>query len=299
MRIEKMDLKALDISFFDDPGSYSQIKDNILQKDVILIRGAEFDQNQFESFTQNFCNDFCRISSRETLRKREGDGLTTETPGENFFLFSHSEAAYAPYPKSPDIGFFMCKEAPDVPGGETILVDGVEVLNAMNHELRKRFEEEKITYEFLWEPDRWKAQFGVSSEEELLELFTTLKTVRFSLNNGLLHMFYTVSALLKMPDGSYAFSNAILGHLPYLDHPEYKNKSVYCKESNRVYWESGALLSKDIVNELVTIQDKLKYKHQWKKNDILIFNNLCYMHGREMTQGTCTRKLFSRFGYIY
>lgn len=294
-----MDIKAFDISFFDDPGSYSQIKDNFLQKDAILIRGAEFDQNQFESFTQNFCNDFCRISSREILRKREGDGLTTETPGENFFLFSHSEAAYAPHPKTPDIGFFMCQEAPDMPGGETTLVDGVEFLDAMSDELRDRFENEKITYEFLWEPDRWKAQFKVSSEEELLTLLKGLETVRFSLNYGLVHMHYSASALMKMPDGSCAFSNAILGHLPYLDHLEYKNKSVYYKESNRVYWESGALLSKNIVNELVTIQDQLKYKHQWKKNDILIFNNLRYMHGREMTQGACSRRVLSRFGYRY
>lgn len=294
-----MDVKALDISFLNDSGLYSRMKDYYLQKDVVLIRGMDLDENQFESLTQNFCYDFCRISSREILRKTEGDGLTTETPRQNFFLFSHSEAAYAPYPKTPDVGFLMCKEAPDVPGGETTLVDSVEFLNEMNPELRKRFENEKITYEVLWEPNRWKAQFRVSFEEELLTLLNGLETVRFSLNNGLLHMFYTASAITKMPDGFYAFSNAILGHLPSLDHPDYQDKRVYCKESNRVYWESGELLSKDVINELITIQDKLKYKHQWKKNDILIFNNLRFMHGREMTQETCNRKLLSRFGYMY
>ncbi|MBD3790508.1 MAG: TauD/TfdA family dioxygenase [Campylobacterales bacterium] len=293
-----MDVKVLDISFFNDTEPSGKIKECFEQEDVILIRGLDLDENRFEALTRIFCDDFCRISSRESLRKREGDGLTTHTPRENFFLFSHSEAAYAPYPKTPDIGFLMCKEAPIVPGGETTLVDGVEFLNEMAHELRKRFKNEKIIYEFLWEPDRWKAQFRVSSEEELFALLNTLNTIKFSLNNGLLHMFYTTSALTRMADGSYAFSNAILAHLPSLDHPDYKNKKVYCKESNKVYWESGELLPKEIVNQLVTIQDKLKYKHQWKVNDILIFNNLRYMHGREMTQGVSNRELFSRFGYV-
>ncbi len=294
-----MDVKALDIPSVNDPGLYRNLKDLFLQKDVIFIRGLEFDDNQFESLTQNFCYDFCRISSRETLRKTEGDGLTTQTPSENFFLFSHSEAAYAPYPKTPDVGFLMCQEAPDVHGGETTLVDGVEFLNEMNPELKKRFVNEKITYEVLWEPNRWKAQFRVSSDKELLALLNGIETIRFNLNNGLLHMFYTISAITKMLDGFYAFSNAILGHLPSLDHPDYQDKRVYCKTSNSVYWESGELLSKDVINELVTTQDKLKYKHQWKKNDILIFNNLRFMHGREMTQEACKRKLLSRFGYIY
>jgi len=193
----------------------------------------------------------------------------------------------------------MCIEAPNVPGGETTLVDGIEFFNEMPPDLRKRFESEKITYEVLWEPNRWKAQFRVSSEEELLALLNELETVKFSLNNGLPHMFYTTSALTKMPNGSYAFSNAILAHLPSCNHTDYKDKKVYCKESNRVYWESGELLSTDIVNKLVTLQDKLKYKHQWQKNDILIFNNLRFMHGREMTQEACNRKLLSRFGYIH
>ena len=293
-----MDVKVLDISTLNSAESYSRMKDYFLQKDVILIRGPEFDEKGFEILTQTFCDDFCRISSRESLRKTKGDGLTTETPKENFFLFSHSEAAYAPYPKTPDIGFLMCKEAPNVPGGETYLVDGTTMLKSLPQTLRSRFERKNITYESLWEPERWKAQFKVSSEEELLLLLNRLKTVKFNLNNGSLHMFYTTSALTKMPDGSYAFSNAILAHLPDLDHPEYKDKRVYYKESNRVYWENGEVLSKNVINELVTIQDKLKYKHQWEKNDILIFNNLRYMHGREMTHGTSDRKLLSRFGYM-
>jgi len=82
-----MDVNALEISFLNDLESYNRMKDYFLQEDVLLIRGVDFDENQFESLTQNLCSDCCRISSRETLRKTEGDGLTTETPSENFFYF--------------------------------------------------------------------------------------------------------------------------------------------------------------------------------------------------------------------
>jgi len=293
-----MKVKMFDISLLDMTETAHDIKELFQQEGVILIRGVDFNENQFESFTRIFCDEFCRISSRVCLSNIKGDGLTTHTFGDNFFLFSHSEAAYAPYPKTPDIGFLMCTLAPSVSGGETTLVDGVAFLNAMSHHLRERFENEKITYEFLWEPDRWKAQFKVSLEKELLDLLSTLDTVEFTLKNGVLHMFYTTSAITKMMDGSYAFSNGVLAHLPYIDHPFYQDKKVYFKDSNRVYWESGELLSKDIVNQLISIQDILKYKHRWQDNDVLIFNNLRYMHGRETVQGVCDRKLLSRFGYV-
>lgn len=294
-----MEIKILDISLEYKIETANKIKELFDQNGLLLIRGIYFNESKFESLTQTFCNDFCRISSRELLRKMQGDGLSTNTFKENFFLFSHAEAAYAPYPKIPDIGFLMCDIAPNVPGGETTLVDSVKFLNEMTPQLRERFENEKITYEFLWKAERWKAQFEVSSEEELLAVLNTLDTVKFTLKQGVLHMFYTASALIRMLDGSYAFSNGILAHLPYIDHPCYQDKKIYFKETNRVYWESGELLSNDVVNHLITIQDVIKYKHKWIEHDVLIFNNLRYMHGREMTQRVCDRKLLSRFGYMH
>ncbi len=285
-------------SFTHEKELYHKVRDAFDQHGVVLLRGLQLDQNKFESFTQMFCTDFYRISSRESLRKSSGDGFTTVTFQENFFLFIHSDGDYAPYPLTPDIGFLMSIEAPHVPGGETIVVDGIEMLNTLTEELRERFKSEKITYEFLWEPERWQAQFNVSSKKELLALLNYLENIKFNLNDGMLHIFYTTSALTLLPNNTASFSNAILGHLPHINHPDYIDKPILTREKNQVYWQDGEPLSEHIVNQLITLQDELKLKHRWETNDILIFDNLRFMHGREMTDGECNRILLSRFGYL-
>ena len=199
-------MKFIEISSLENKELYRTVKDAIDQYGVVLLRGLQLGQIEFESFTQMFCDKFYRVSSRESLRMPNGDGFTTLTFQENFFLFAHSDGTYAPYPLPPDIGFLMCIEMPSVLGGETTMIDGVEMLNSMSKELRERFIYEKITYEFLWEPERWHAQFRVSSENKLITLLNSLKNIKYTLNDGWLHMFYTTSAVNQMSDGSLSFS---------------------------------------------------------------------------------------------
>jgi len=290
-------MKTIEVTSSQDKELYAAVKDAYNEFGAVILKGLQLDQSEFESFTQMFCDKFYRVASRESLRTIAGDGYTTFTPKNNFYLFSHSDADYAPYPLTPNIGFLMCLKPPDKSGGETYLVDGVKMLKSLPQVLRSRFEHKNITYESLWEPERWKAQFKVSSEQELHLLLNNIKNVKFSLKNGMLHIFYSTSALKVLPDGLIAFSNAILGHLPYIDHPDYANKPILSKKTNNVYWEDSEPLSKDIVNQLITLQDQLKLQHQWLTNDILIFDNLRFMHGREMTDGESNRSILSRFGY--
>lgn len=290
----------MNILYFDSISNeniYLQSKKALDKDGVILLRGLKLDKLKFESLTQLFCKHFFRVTSREGLRQKDGDGFSTLTPPENFVLLGHIEVDYVPAIRTPDVGFLFCLAAPNIPGGETFLIDGVEMFNSLSKELQDRFKNENIIYEFLWEPQRWQAQYNVQTEEELHNIFEMMENIRYSLKEGWLHMFYTTSGITKLKDGAIAFSNAILPHLPHIDHPSYANNTVYTKESNKIYWENGEVFSTTTINQLIDVHDQHKYLHVWEDNDLLIFDNFHYLHGREETVEFSERILLSRFGY--
>ncbi|MBN2825657.1 MAG: TauD/TfdA family dioxygenase, partial [Campylobacterales bacterium] len=218
-----------------------QIKEYYFQNRFAIIRGLELTPIKFETFTYHFCTQIYDVSSRYHMKPQEGDGLTSYAPIENIAVLAHSESSYVPYPPTPDIGFLMCLKAPQCKGGETSLGDGVKMLQKMPQTLSNRFKNEKIIYEYLWEPARYQAQFGVKNQEELVKLLDTIESIEYTLIGQNLHILYKTPAILTLPNGEQTFSNAILGHLPKIDHPNYKYPFV--KATNQVYWESGEALS--------------------------------------------------------
>lgn len=275
-----------------------QVKKGMEENHFVLVQGLNFNQLEFEAFTNFFCNHFFRVTSREKFRQIVGDGFTTLVGSKNFTLLGHVEVDYVPGIQTPDIGFLFCQVPPEVEGGETFLVDGIEMFNTLPKTLQERFKNEQVTYEFLWEPQRWQAQYGVQTSDELCKRLDKMENVRYKLKDNWLHLFYTTSGIVNFNDGTTAFSNAILGHLPKIDHPSYREKTVYTKDTNQVYWENGEPFSKETIIALIDAHDQHKQYYRWEKGDLLIFDNFRYLHGREETVESCERILFSRFGYL-
>ncbi len=278
------------------PETIEMIRNDFLDDGIVVINGLKLNPLKFEQFTYSFCNKIYTVSSRYQLIIDNGDDLTTTTPQSDLSILAHSEATYSPYPITPDIGFLMCVKAPKCEGGETSLGDGVEMLQKMPQELANRFQNEKIIYEYLWEPLRYQAQFEVNNQEELIKLLNTIESIKYSFIGDNVHIFYKTSAIIKLSNGDQTFSNAILGHLPYINHPRYKYP--YIKDTNQVYWEDGEILSQEEINTLINLYDSIKYSHQWQDGDIVMFDNIKYMHSKEETNKECERKLLARFGYF-
>lgn len=278
------------------PTDYDEVRSSLNRCGVVLLRGGNFDLAGFEALTARFCDQFHHVGARYAMRRGQGDGFTTGVPLKNFILFGHSEGHYRPAFFLPDICFFMCIVPPSVAGGETTLVDGVELLRMLPAELCRRLEDVGVIYEFSWEPTRWQAEFGVTNKEELHTFLAGFSNARYTLSGDILHMFYSAPAIARTRDGSSAFANGILAHLPEVNHPRYAGLPVHAKSSNRVYFGDGELMNNEIVNILIDAHDRLIYRHRWQFNDVLIVDNTRYMHGREMTAEPCERVLISRFG---
>lgn len=290
-------MKILEFNTIKNETLFSKTQAILEQDGVLVLRGMKLDQLLFESLTKKFSNTFYKVSSRNLDREIVGDGFTTQVDKLTVGLFGHSESHYAPLPLQPDLGFLFCAIEPEKDDESTFVINAIEMFDNLPQGLQDRFKNENIVYEFLWEPKRWKTQFLVSSEKELIELFKTSKNVKYTIKNGLLHMFYTLSAIYKYKNGKIAFSNGILSHLPNINHKSYKKDTLYLKETNQVYWENGEVFCDKIINQLIDTHDKYKQSHTWEKNDILIFDNIKYLHGRETISKFSKRTLFSRFGY--
>jgi len=290
-------METLEFDGYSETGLKRDILRLLEKEGALIVRAPGFDKRAFEAFTALICPRFYRVSSRESMRLETGDGFSTAAPTENFHLFSHCEAAYAPYPPTPDTGFLFCRTPPDGPGGETYLVDGIAAFRALPADLRNRFLREKIIYKMAWEPMRWQAQFHVDTETELQARLSRLDSVSWSMTGRVLNLAYTSTGIRTLPDGTQILSNAILGHLPRITHPRYRNEAVFTKTTNNVCWASGEALSSEEINQLIDVQDALKQPHVWRQDDILIFDNLRHMHGRRIWQNGSIRELYARFGH--
>jgi alpha-ketoglutarate-dependent taurine dioxygenase len=263
---------------------------------VILFRGFDFSLESFESFSSIFCNDFHKVGTRVTLRKRNGDGFSTEVFRSNFSLLAHSEGTYRPWPPPPELCFFYCLTPPSEAGGETTLVDGLAFYNRLPKDLRTRFMESGVIYQSHWEPARWQVEFGLESTNELRQLLNKFPEVEFRLEHENLDIRYRTDAFKPTSLGKLAFANAMLAHLPYVNHPNYQDDKVYSKSDNRVFFGDGEKITDHIVNQLIDIHDDILLAHRWQTGDLLLIDNTRFMHGRRMTIAPCERILISRFG---
>jgi alpha-ketoglutarate-dependent taurine dioxygenase len=288
--LEILELETIDITL---------VQKKYCEHGALVLRGLQLDTDQFEEVTRHFCTEFTNSSSRYTSYINIGDRLGNLIKKADFYLPLHSESAYCPYPSTPDMGFFLCLNTEQDCGGETFLVDGVEMLCNLPYPLQDRFKNESIIYEYTWEPERWKAQFGVKSLNELVLLLNSLKCIQYDIDEKeFLHVMYTTSALLMLQNGSLAFSNGILAHLPAIDSPLFKGKKVFMKATNQVYWSTMQPLSIEEINQIFSACENIQIYHQWQENDILILDNLRFMHGREMAHSESNRVILSRFGYL-
>ena len=269
---------------------------NLDDSGVILFRGFDFSLESFESFSSIFCHDFHTVGTRVKLRKHDGDGFSTEVFRNNFSLLAHSEGTYRPWPPAPELCFFYCVTPPSEAGGETTLIDGLSFYDRLPIDLRERLMESGVIYQSHWEPARWQAEFGVESSDELKQLLCKFPGVEFRLENENLDIRYRADVFKTTSLGKPAFANAMLAHLPYVNHPNYQDNRIYFKPDNQVFFGDGQKISDHVITQLIDIHDDILLAHRWQKGDLLLIDNTRFMHGRRMTAVPCERILVSRFG---
>lgn len=264
---------------------------------AVLLRGYRGGAEAFERFSQRCCDRFHPVAARARWQVPAGDGQTSRAPPVNFTLLVHSEGTYQPF-RAPDLAFFWCQEAPAGGGGETLLADGRLFYRRLPPALRRRFEGQGAIFEALWEPARWQAEFGIQEPAEMAGLEQRYPGLACSFEGPDMRYRYRRPVIHDDRHGERVFANAILAHLPEVDHPAYVGASPYAKPTNRVFFGDGEPLGRDCVNALIDIQDDIALGHAWREGDLLVIDNRRVMHGRRPTVRDEARTLLTRFGHL-
>jgi alpha-ketoglutarate-dependent taurine dioxygenase len=274
------------------------MRSDLFKNGFVLLNLNSTDLNEFELFTKNFSSHFHEVGTRQSLKDKSGDGYTTKTSTKNYILLGHSEGMYRPYPPPPNICFFMCVIPPNSLGGETTIVDGVQILNSLPQDLKKKLITLGVIYQSEWKPSRWQAEFCVETEKSLKAILNVLPEVNYSIENGILNLRSHMKAVHKTHTGLLAFANGILAHLPGINHPRYSELPVFFNPTNALYFGNGELFSDVEINQMIDAYDQNYIKQSWEAGDILMLDNMRFMHGRMHTAKECERLILSRFGWL-
>jgi alpha-ketoglutarate-dependent taurine dioxygenase len=270
---------------------------SLRQTGTVLLRGFEPELSEFEAFSGLFCDRFHRSAARDEWRESNGDGSTARTPDVNFTLLAHTEGSYRPFP-APDIAFFHCQVPPVGGGGQTLLVDGRAFLDRRPDDARRRLESGGVIFEARWDRERWQGELGVDDVEGLDALAGDYPDFQYEIEQNEIIYRCRRQAIHEDMDGQQVFANAILAHLPGVEHARYRDARAYTRDSNRVYFADGEAIGAGFVNALIDIQDEVAHAHPLERNDLLLIDNSRVMHGRRLAQVDSPRVLLTRFGYL-
>ncbi len=263
-----------------------------------VVRGGEFTVATLELLTRRLFRQFHQPATRADLRWATGDGYSSKVRKDTRLL-AHAEAYYRPCISPPDVCVFFCEKAPQVSGGETFIIDGNELYNALPSDMAHRLETEGIIYESFWSRERWQAEFHTSDVNVLRDMLDRDGRCQYELlQDDELHLFFKTQPILYDQLGRKYFINGMLAHLHQVDHSRYENVPIFTRPSNRVYWGGGRLVDNTDICRLIDAHDTVMYKHRWLDGDVLLIDNHFVLHGREWMESPGERIIYSRFGYL-
>jgi alpha-ketoglutarate-dependent taurine dioxygenase len=162
--------------------------------------------------------------------------------------------------------WFLCVK-PAEKGGETFLVDGIELWSTLDDVLKRRFQEQKIRYVFpRADQNVWPTFTGCWSEQaEAVQRLAALADVRHRVNHdGTIDIEYlTYAARPTRWSDSHAFVNSIIVH-----------------DEGALFFEDGSPITRDLKWELLGAAQGITTMVKWNAGDMLLVDNTRMLHGR-------------------
>jgi len=222
---------------------------------------------------------------------------TTSTVNKGMdYIPLHREGSYAP--ACPDVLMLYCVKPADV-GGETTLCDGVELLNALPSDIREFVQKAVLKWSWSATPERWMATLGVKSKDEAVAKLKKIESrlqpwekLETTFNGDALDGVFQTLCVIPTAGGKLrSFCNSLLIY-HYRAATEYYPKSIYTPALG-----DGSPFPGDMLEEIATYAESRTHGVKWKENDILVFDNSRYMHGRTGFTDTA-RKILVRMGHL-
>lgn len=252
---------------------------------AILFRGFRIREKNFRAFGDQFCAGYVRNRAKGREQISKDARVQTVNIGGTLFPF-HPEISREPW--KPDIIFFGCLKAPKE-GGETQIVDGTRMVEAMNPATREMLLQTTLLYRHPTTKESCARWLKVDDPDAAtVERMQDAKPFTFSIT----------------PKGGYVRSfRAPALHTPmFVDKPAFGNHILFSRFMHNIrnfpLLEDGSEIPEELCQEMNELAYSLCYTHRWRKNDLLMIDNTRFMHGRPRFHEKGDRLILSQFGYL-
>ena len=274
----------------------SEMDEMLSKKGAIVFKGLDLkDMSDFEfvtgAITQKFISYVDGFSPRVKLSKNV---YTSTEYDADFYITLHNELSFSN--KWPSRIFFFCV-TPASEGGETLIVDGREIIKAMRQELLDEFIDKGVTYvrnlhDGGGPGPSWQQTYE-SESKETVEEYCKEGNIEFEWKtDGGLKIIQKKDALLQHPaNGELVWFNQVDQFHPcHLDKEIYETlMDLYGNDeaSLPMYGSFGdsSPIEEDKIHEVRSTIDKITCQVKWEEGDLLMLDNVLVAHGRMPFKG--------------
>jgi alpha-ketoglutarate-dependent taurine dioxygenase len=267
------------------------IENFLSRSGALLIRGLNI--NSTDEFGEIlkilFGEELADYTYRSTPRKELKNRVYTATEYHaSEIIPQHNENAYSnSWPMR--IGFFC--EIPADKMGNTPISDSRLAFEKIPKEIREEFEQKKIMYVRNYSDIDlpWQEVFQTNSKGEV-ESFCKENGLSFEWTTGGLRTKQINQATIVHPitNEKLWFNQAHLFHISSLDDEVQQGLLELLGEDylpRNAFFGDGSPIDSSLLNEIRSVYEETKFSFQWKKNDILLLDNMLFTHGREPYEG--------------
>ncbi len=272
------------------------VSDSLKKHGALVIRAAT-SLSDFEGLSDQLMTPMVHHSTSTTIERDvvNADGTTSTVNKGMDYIPLHREGSYAP--GCPDMLMLYCVRPADA-GGETTLCDGVELLNSLPSHIRDFVDEAIVKWSWSATPERWMATLGVDSKDAAVAKLDQIKLrlpswekLDASFNGDVLDGVFQTRCVIPTKWGNHrSFCNSLLIY-------HYRAATAfYPKHSYTPAMGDGSAFPPDLLEEIAGYAKTMTRSVYWNENDILLFDNSRYMHGRTGFTDT-QRRILVRMGH--
>lgn len=278
------------------------INENLPKHGAILFRGFDVNSvSDFEAFASAICPEL--FGEYGDLPREELGGKvygSTPYPVDETILF-HNESSHMH--RWPMLIWFYCVKAAAA-GGESPIVDCRRIYQAMDQDVRERFEQRGLMYvrNFTDGLDVTWQNFFHTPDKAAVEDYCRRAGVEFAWkgDNGLRTRQMCPAVVTHPQTGERVFFNQVQLHHIYCLAPAVRESllSMMSKDDlpRHVYYGDGSPIEDSVMEYLGDLYQRISVKFPWATRDVLMLNNMLVAHSRNPFVGE--RKIVVALGNL-
>lgn len=265
------------------------IMDFVVNNGAVLLRGFKFNNAQdFLAAAKLLANDdLLNYENKSTPRTQIAEKVFTSTEyPSDLSIPLHNENSYTH--KYPRYLYFFCLKNSPV-GGQTPLADSAVIYNAIDPDIRKKFEDYGVTYirNFGDVDLSWQEVFGTDCKNTVSN-YCRQHNIQHEWDGERLKTFETRPATITHPHSRKKiwFNQAHLFHFSSVDAAA-SLLELYGMDNlpRNAAFGNGESFSPEVLANIREVLEQKQILFDWQPSDLLIVDNLRMAHGRRPYQG--------------